>query len=241
MANSRGSAPWKLKIDCFSSPTAKIVAQSRIALRRRRIPPSACARSPIARGWYPGLRRSGHGRCRRPACREPRKRRRAAPRGPVCSRSDRHNPARRGAAWRRYSRGAPPGSRSAPLRPALRRERRAAFPRRRRNGFADRSAIRTDRGGRLALFFERQAFARFALPCQQHLPQQNKAAGRHVAGHDFGHRRGCPAKPPLPFSCAISARAILCRNSRRCCHGYRLRPRHGPGAPPPRSPGHPGR
>ena len=35
-SNSRGAAPWNEKIDCFSSPTAKIVRVDRRARRRRR-------------------------------------------------------------------------------------------------------------------------------------------------------------------------------------------------------------
>ncbi len=81
MSNWAGSAPWKLKIDCFSSPTAKIV-RGAARLVARALPGEKLLRQlahdvPIARGWCPALRRSGCGRGRRRACRAPSRTRRA--------------------------------------------------------------------------------------------------------------------------------------------------------------------
>ena len=67
-----GAAPWKPKIDCLSSPTAKIV---RVALaprpRRRRNPRRSPAPPPTGRGSYPAPRRPGCARCGGRACRAP--------------------------------------------------------------------------------------------------------------------------------------------------------------------------
>ena len=52
------------------------------APRRRRTPRSSAARSPpIGRDWCPAPRRPGRGRCRRRACRAPRRRSRRSPAG----------------------------------------------------------------------------------------------------------------------------------------------------------------
>ena len=85
-ANSRGAAPWNEKIDCFSSPTAKIV---RLTLARARaggeLGDQRAGRSPTASGWCPAPRRSAGGRCRDRACSAPRRRRRCASSASVLS------------------------------------------------------------------------------------------------------------------------------------------------------------
>ena len=88
-ANIWGAAPWKAKIDCFSSPTANTVrflgrapsAGEKLGAERRK-------NAPLRRQTRPGPRRAAGDRARSRACAAPRRRSTASP-APARARSGR--------------------------------------------------------------------------------------------------------------------------------------------------------